>query len=119
MGHVMIHNTRGKDDVERASLSFLVGNVALNSGQEATLLLTIEGVWVATKGYTDGLQATSFDPLSEMVQKFAANGGRIWVCGACAKPRGITQEHLVEGAQIVGAATAVEALVSGAQSLSF
>jgi hypothetical protein len=29
------------------------------------------------------------------------------------------QEHLVEGAQIIGAATAVEALVSGAQSLSF
>ena len=37
MGHVMVNNTRGKDDVERASLSFLVGNVALNSGQEATV----------------------------------------------------------------------------------
>ena len=119
MGHVMINNTRGKDDVERASLSFLVGNVALNSGQEATLLLTIEGVWVATKGYTDGLQANGFDPLGELVQKSAAGGGHIWVCGACAKPRGITQEQLVEGAQIIGAATAVEALVSGAQTLSF
>ena len=119
MGHVMIHNTRGKDDVERASLAFLVGNVALNSGQEATLLLTIEGVWVATQGYADGLQANGFDPLSELVQKFAANSGQIWVCGACAKPRGITQEQLVTGAQIVGAATAVEALVNGAQTLSF
>ena len=119
MGHVMIHNTRGKDDIERASLAFLVGNVARNSGQEATLLLTIEGVWVATKGYTEGLQANGFDPLADLVQKFAANGGQIWVCGACAKPRGITQEHLVDGAQIVGAATAVEALVSGAQTLSF
>jgi len=77
MGHVMIHNTRGKDDVERASLAFLVGNVALNSGQEATLLLTIEGVWVATQGYADGLQASGFDPLSDLIAKFAANGGRI------------------------------------------
>ena len=119
MGHVMINNTRGKDDVERASLSFLVGNVALTSGQEATLLLTIEGVWVATKGYTDGLQASGFDPLRDLIAKFAAGGGRIWVCGACAKPRGITQEQLVEEAQIVGAATAVEALVNGAQTLSF
>lgn len=119
MGHVLINNTHGKDDVERASLAFLVGNVALNSGQEATLLLTIEGVWVATKGYTNGLQADGFDPLSQLVEKFAANGGRIWVCGACAKPRGITQEQLVDGAQIIGAATAVEALVSGAQTLSF
>lgn len=119
MGHVMINNTRGKDDVERASLSFLVGNVALTSGQEATVLLTIEGVWMATQGYADGLHASGFDPLRELVQKFAAGGGRIWVCGACAKPRGITQEQLVDGAQIIGAATAVEALVSGAQTLSF
>jgi uncharacterized protein len=119
VGHVMIHNTRGKDDVERASLAFLVGNVALTSSQEATLLLTIEGVWAATKGYTDGLQANGFDPLSDLVQKFAAGGGRIWVCGSCAKRRDITQEHLVEGAQIVGAASVVEAMVNGAQTLSF
>lgn len=119
MGHVMIHNTRGKDDVERASLALLVGNVALNSGQEATLLLTIEGVWIATQGYTKGLQANGFEALDDLVQKFAANGGHIWVCSACAKPRGITPEQLVAGAQIIGAATAVEALVNGAQTLSF
>jgi uncharacterized protein len=119
MGHVMIHNTRGKDDVERASLAFVVGNTALSSGQEATLLLTIEGVWVGTRGYTEGLQANGFAPLSELVQQFASRGGKIWVCGACAKPRNITAEHLVEGAQIIGAAAAVEALVNGAQTLSF
>jgi predicted peroxiredoxin len=119
MEHVMLHNTHGKEDVERPSLAFLVGNVALNSGQEATVLLTLDGVWVATQSYADGLQANGFDPLSQLIQKFAAGGGRIWVCGACAKPRGITQEQLVEGAQIIGAATAVEALVSGAQTLSF
>lgn len=119
MGHVMIHNTRGKDDIERASLAFLVGNTALSSGQEATLLLTIEGVWVATKGYTENVQAQGFAPLSELVHQFASREGQIWVCGACAKPRNITSEQLIEGAQIIGAATAVEALVKGAQTLSF
>ena len=119
MGHVMIHNTRGKDDVERASLAFLVGNTALSSGQEATLLLTIEGVWVGTPGYAEGLQAQGFAPLSELIQQFASRGGQIWVCGACAKPRNITSEQLIGGAEIIGAATAVEALVKGAQTLSF
>jgi predicted peroxiredoxin len=119
MGHVMIHNSRGKEDVERASLALVVGNTALSSGQEATLLLTLEGVRVATKGYAEGVQAQDFAPLKELVQQFTARGGKIWVCGACAKPRQITQEHLVEGAQIVGAATAVEALVNGTQTLSF
>ena len=80
MGHLMIHNTRGKDEIERASLAFLVGNTALSTGQEATLLLTIEGVWVATKGYAEGLQAQGFAPLSELVQQFVSRGGQIWVC---------------------------------------
>lgn len=119
MAQVMLHNTHGKDDVERASLAFLVGNVARNSNQEAIVLLTIEGVWVATKGYADRLQANGFAPLSELIQQFIAAGGRVWVCGACAKPRHISQADLIEGAEIIGAATAVEALVNGAQTLSW
>jgi predicted peroxiredoxin len=119
MGKVMVHNTHGKDDVERATLAFVVGNAGLSSGQEVTALLTIEGVWVATKGYAEGLQANGFAPLGDVMQQFVSNGGKIWVCGACAKPRGITPEQLVEGAQIIGAATAVEAMVNGAQTLSF
>jgi uncharacterized protein len=119
MGKVLINNTRGKEDVERTSLAILVGKTALNSGQEATVLLTIEGVRVATKGYADGLQATGFDPLSKLVRDFIDGGGQLWVCGACAKPRQITDADLVPGAKIVGAASAVEAMVNGAQTLSF
>ena len=118
MGQVMIHNTHGKEDIERASLTFVVANTALNSSQRATVLLTIEGVWVATPNYADGLQAHGFAPLGELVQQFIANGGTLWVCGACAKPRNITQDLLIDGAQIIGAATAVEVLVNGANSLS-
>ena len=119
MGQVLINNTRGKDDVERASLAFVTANVALTSGQEATVLLTIEGVRVATRGYADGLQADGFPALGELIGQFVHGGGCLWVCGACAKPRGITGADLVEGATIIGAATAVEALVNGAGSLSF
>lgn len=119
MSHILVHNTHGNDDVERASLSFVVANTALSANQRCTVLLTIEGVWTATQGYADGLQATGFAPLNDLISQCVANGGEVWVCGACAKPRGITQEQLIEGAKIVGAATAVEALVNGANSLSF
>lgn len=83
------------------------------------MLLTVDGVWLATRGYTDGLQANGFAPLSELLGSFIKNGGTLWVCGACSKPRNISPDDLVAGAQMVGAATAVEALVNGAQSLSF
>ncbi len=119
MGHVLIHNTRGEEDVERASLAFVTANTALVSGQQATVLLTIEGVRVATQGYAQGLQAEGFAPLSELVTQFVNGNGTIWVCGACARPRQITEADLIPGAQIIGAATAIEALVSGIPSLSF
>lgn len=119
MGHVMVHNTHGSDDLERASLAFVVGNTALNSGQRATVLLTIEGVWLSTKGYADGKQANGFAPLSELITNFIKGGGELWTCGSCTKPRGISEANLIEGATIVGAATAVEALVNGAQTLCF
>jgi uncharacterized protein len=119
MAQVMIHNTHGKEDVERASLTFVVGNTALSSAQEAIVLLTIEGVWVATPGYSDSLQANGFLPLRELIEKFVQNGGQIWVCGSCAKPRNITEQTLISGAKIVGAATAVEAMVNGARTITF
>ncbi len=119
MAKIMVHNTRGKEDIERATLACIVGNTALTAGQEAILLLTIDGVWLATKGYTDGLQAEGFNPIGELLANFTRNGGEIWVCGACAKPRNITAEMIVPGAKLVGAAAAVEALVNGAQTLSF
>jgi len=119
MVKVLIHNTHGKDDVERATLACVVANTALTAGQEAIFLLTIDGVWLATRGYTDGLQANGFGPLADMLDTFVKNGGQLWVCGACAKPRNITADQLIEGAQMVGAAAAVEALVNGAQTLSF
>ncbi len=119
MTQVMVNNTNGKDNVERASLSFVVGNTALTAGQEAIVLLTIEGVRVATKGYADELQAEGFSPLKDLISQFIQNKGKVWVCGACAKPRQITSSDLIEGAEIVGAATAVEAMVNGARTLSF
>lgn len=119
MSKIMVHNTHGEDDVERATLAFVVGNAALSSGQEATVLLTIEGVWLATPGYTDGLEANGFAPIKEVIGSFIKSGGQLWVCGACMKPRGITAEQLIEGAQMVGAATAVEAMVNGANTISF
>ena len=119
MAKLMINCTHGKEDAERATLAFIVGNVAASADQEAVVLLTIDGVWNANRGYADDICKEGFQPLREVMQSFVHNGGQIWVCGACAKPRGITDANLVEGAKIVSAANAVEYLASGATSLSF
>jgi sulfur relay (sulfurtransferase) complex TusBCD TusD component (DsrE family) len=43
----------------------------------------------------------------------------VWLCGACTKPRGITEEQLAKGSTIVGAAKVVEEVISGAKAVAF
>ena len=88
MGSVLIHLSRGQEDVERATLAFVVANAGLTAGQESTALLTLDAVWLATRGFTEGMQANGFAPLGDVMKGFVENGGKLWVCGACAKPRG-------------------------------
>jgi predicted peroxiredoxin len=116
---VLLNATHGRDDAERATLPFVVGNVAATADQETIVLLTIDGAWLGTKGYADSIHKDGFQPLGELIQAFVQNGGQIWACGACTKPRGITEGDLVEGAKIVTAANVVEYMASGAVTLNF
>ena len=83
------------------------------------MVCTIEAVWLGTKGGADGIAAHGLTPLVDLMKEFSANGGKVWPCGACTKPRGITEGDLASGATIVGAATIIEAISKGATPVAF
>ena len=114
MARMLFHCKHGADDPERAIVPFIAANVAAASGQEAVVLLTIDGAWLCKRGYADGVHREGFPALAELMGDFVEAGGEIWGCSACTTPRGITEADLVEGAQIVGAATIVAAVAEGA-----
>jgi uncharacterized protein len=111
---MMFHCTHGRDDPERAIVPFIAANVAAASGQEAVVVLTIEGAWLCKQDYADTVKADGFPDLSELLASFVEAGGQVWGCSACTTPRGITEADLISGAQIVGAATIVAAIADGA-----
>jgi predicted peroxiredoxin len=113
MPRFLAQSTHGRDDPERATLPFIVANIAAAADQEAIVVLTIEGVWLATKGYADDIHYEGMQPLREVIDSLLASGGQIWACGACTKPRGITDEQLIDGARIISAADVVAELASG------
>jgi predicted peroxiredoxin len=113
----LINCTYGQEDPERATLPFIVANVAATADQETVVFLTIEGVRLGTRGYADAIHKEGMQPLREVIQSFVANGGQIWLCSACAKPRGIGDADLIEGAKIVTAANLVEYVAAGAATL--
>jgi predicted peroxiredoxin len=110
---ILINCTHGAEDAERATLPFIVANVAATADQDSTVFLTAEAVRIATRGYADTVRAHDMKPLAEVMQSYLQNGGTIWACGACTGPRGITEADLIPGAQIVTAVNLVERLADG------
>ena len=119
MPRILVQGTHGAEDPEKATLPFVVGNVSATADQDTVVFLTSEAVRLATQGYADDISFGGHPPASEMLAKFVANGGRVWACGACTGPRGITEDDLVAGVSIVTAANLVEALVEGASTVAF
>jgi uncharacterized protein len=119
VSRLLIHGSHGKEDPERATLPFIVGNNAAIAGQEVKVMLTIEAVWLATNGGADEVHKEGLPPLAEVMKEFVSNGGEVWACQSCTKPRGITEEQLAPGGRIAAAMQAVEFLASGAASLTF
>lgn len=116
---ILFSCTHGPEDPERATLPFVAANVAANAGQQAIVVCTVEAVWLGTRGGADRVAAHGLPPLASLVAEFVANGGAIWLCGACTKPRGIGDDQVAAGACIVGAARIIEALVGGSPAIAF
>jgi predicted peroxiredoxin len=116
---LLFNCTWGKESPERAILPFVAANVAATAGLDATVVCTIDAVWLGTKGGADGVESKGLPALTTLMEEFRQNGGKVWLCGACTKPRGITDDQLAQGVTIVGAATIVEAIAKGATPVAF
>jgi predicted peroxiredoxin len=120
MSDKLIFNcTSGKEHAERATLPFVAANIAATAGQDAVVLCTIEAVWLGTEGGLEGIAADGLPKLADLYDEFVTNGGEVWLCGACTKPRQITEDMVTKGSTIIGAAKVVEEITNGAKSVAF
>jgi predicted peroxiredoxin len=94
-----------RDDGDVATVAFVVANAALGSDKETMMFLMTDGVWAAVKGEAEKISVGEpFAPLKELVDKFVAGGGKLFVCVPCLKKRQIAEEQLIEGAEAAGGA---------------
>ncbi len=116
---LLFNCTYGKEDPERATLPFVAANIAAAAGQRAAVLCTIEAVRLGTESGTEGIASPGLPVLKDLFEEFVGNGGEVWLCGSCTKPRGITENQCAKGAKIVGAAKVVEEITNGARAVAF
>jgi predicted peroxiredoxin len=93
--------------------------MSLAAGAEVSLWLTGEAAWFGVPGKAEEFALPLATPLAELLQAVLA-GGQVTVCSQCAARREISEDDVLPGVRIAGAAVfAEEALREGAQALVY
>jgi predicted peroxiredoxin len=116
---LVIKVTAGKDDPERCNQAFTVAAAAVASGVGVSLWLTGESAWFALPGRAADFSLPHAAPLADLLAGVLA-AGSVTLCTQCAARRDISEQDLIEGIRIAGAATFVaEVIADGAQALVY
>lgn len=118
-GKFLVNLTSSLDNTDKATVAFVVANAAVASEKETVVFLSIEGVRLSQKGFADAIHEEGFAPLKDLMDSFAAAGGKMYVCSPCFKKRKLDEDNLVAGAAVVGGAKLVEFMSDGCPSVSY
>lgn len=113
----LVNCTHGANDVERATIAFILA-VSSSKSHETAVFATADAAQLCLRGGADGMVADGYEPLAKLIDAYQANGGKIWLCPACARARGITDADLRPGVEIAGAPRTLAYLASGAQVMA-
>ncbi len=117
---MMIFATHGPEDLERATIPFVMATAAQASDVDVIIGFQSTGVLLATKGVIEHILAPGFPPLKDLLDAFCEAGGKLYVCGPCIKSRGISPEtDLIPGATVVSAATFVKEISESVGTLVY
>jgi uncharacterized protein len=111
--------THGPENAEMATIPFVMATTALASNVEALMGFQGNGVVLVLKGMADHVAAPGFPPLKDLLKMYQEEGGKMYVCSPCIGSRTITQQELVDGASVVGAATFVAECVAATNVLVY
>jgi predicted peroxiredoxin len=116
---LVVKVTCGANDPERCNQGFTVAATALAAGSEVSLWLTGEAAWFGVPGKAEEFSLPLATPLAELLQAVVA-AGQVTVCSQCAARREITEDDVLPGVRVAGAAVfAEEALRDGVQALVY
>jgi uncharacterized protein involved in oxidation of intracellular sulfur len=101
---ILYLSTHGDEDLDKASIPFVLANGALAMDVQTTLILQANAVRFAKKGFAENVPAGGgFPPIQKLLSDFIELGGTLQVCGPCIKERGITPDDLIDNVAVTAA----------------
>jgi uncharacterized protein len=119
MEKLLIISTHATDNAERATVPFVIGVTATISDMQPTIILQMEGAWLAKEGHATLVRDPAFPPLADLMKDFMDGGGRVLVCSLCARKRGIKKEDMVKGVIVVSAPSMLKEIADASKILTY
>ena len=119
MNKAAISLTTGLEDAEKVTVAFLVAVGAAEAGRETLMFLTKEAVRVAVAGFARATACDGCPPLTDLMDRYAAAGGRYIASGVCVKAKAIDPGTLLPIAEVAGTVQLWEWIGEGATTFSF
>jgi predicted peroxiredoxin len=91
---IMMKSAWGSDDPTKAAFPFLHGLALAEAGHEVQIFLLGEATSLMRKATAAAVVPVGWPPLIETLQKLAGKRITLFVCGACSRARGVSQEDL-------------------------
>lgn len=99
---VVISLATGLEDPEKVTVAMLMAVGAAESGRPTRIFMAKEAVRLALPGVATGTACDGCPPLTTLVQRYVAAGGRYFVCPICFNAKGLDESILVDGAELAG-----------------
>jgi predicted peroxiredoxin len=118
-GKVAIMMTTGLEDPEQVTVALLTAVGAAEQGRPTLMFMAKEAVRLALEGVAVGTACEGCPPVSDLVKRFDAAGGRLLICPLCFNAKRLAAEDLMSNADLGGTVQLWDWIGEGATTFSF
>ena len=103
----------------KAPMAIMFASKGLKRGLDMTILLNVEGVQLAIKGFEAPTNARNGKTAQEMLSMFIKNGGKVLVCPMCLDAMGYSKNQLISGVEVSNADSTFGTLLASDKVISY
>ncbi|UJF24111.1 DsrE family protein [Suttonella sp. R2A3] len=102
----------------KITVAFKMGVQALKKGHSATVMLMVDGVYLARENALEGIDiGAPFEPAKALLEAFLADGGQVVVCSACMQHNSVHKEEIDSRFVVITADDVIDLLMNAKGSL--
>lgn len=113
----LVNCENGANNPEKATIAFILAFTSSKSNPTA-VFVTSDAAYMMLKQNRPEVVAEGYESVYGLIDGFIKNGGKIWLCPACAKAKGIEADDLIDGVELAGAPKTMAYLADGAMTLA-